>query len=91
MATFFDDRDSNYFSYSTTDGAGLPGNYVPEREYPSRESRTTKPADDTMKEVRSNVPLHPIPKMQDAFAESMEEASNPPSINKTKHSAEVRR
>lgn len=51
-------------------------------------------ADDTMKEVQAQVPTHPIPSMQGAFAESMREASANPAhtIPKEKHgNAAVRR
>jgi hypothetical protein len=51
-------------------------------------------ADDTMKEVQIEVPTHPIPSMQGAFAESMSEASanSTPTIPKPKHgNAAVRR
>jgi len=58
----------------------------PEEESIPDSNRHSPPPSDTMKEVVSMVPTHPIASMQDAFAESMREASetSTPSIPKAR-------
>ena len=90
----------NNFEFSSApgyDSFALPIIFEPANESnssPKSEKRRELAQDDTMKQVvtvRNNIPRHPIPSMQDAFAESMQEASENPSNREPKHSAPVRR
>ena len=92
MDTFYYGPDSPDFSSAPRHQSLLPIIFEP-KDDESNGSHGISPAasHDTMKEVRGPVPQHPIPSMQDAFAESMQEASASTPTDKTKHSAAVRR
>jgi len=93
METFYYGPDSPDFSSVTKHQSLLPIIFEP-KDDESKGGHGISPAasHDTMKETRGPVPQHPIPSMQDAFAESMQEASDTSSPrDKTKHSAVVRR
>jgi hypothetical protein len=96
MASFLHglDFDSPESFYSASEQrSDLPIIFEPGVESSQSSMTRGSAADDTMKEVRTNVPQHPIPSMQDAFAESMQEANEnlTPPPKKKKHSAPVRR
>ncbi|KAG9249264.1 hypothetical protein BJ878DRAFT_410844 [Calycina marina] len=93
MATFYYGLDSPDFSTAPRHHSLLPVIFEPKDDDLSR-SPSLLPAvsNDTMDEVRIPVPIHPIPSMQEPFAESMQEAGDTaPSTYKTKKSAAVRR
>jgi len=94
MDSFYYGPDSPDFSSAPRHQSLLPIIFEPKDDETNGGGHGIHPAasHDTMKEVRGPVPQHPIPSMQDAFAESMQEASDGSTPrDKTKYSAAIRR